>query len=54
VANRVINECMQLFGGHGYASGSGIERAWRDVRLIRIGGGTDEIMREVISRTMGL
>jgi citronellyl-CoA dehydrogenase len=54
VANRVINECMQLFGGHGYASGSGIERAWRDARLIRIGGGTDEVMREVISRTMGL
>jgi citronellyl-CoA dehydrogenase len=54
VANRVINECLQVFGGHGYAAGSGIERAWRDVRLIRIGGGTDEVMREVISRTMGL
>jgi citronellyl-CoA dehydrogenase len=54
VANHVLNECMQLFGGHGYASGSGIERAWRDARLIRIGGGTDEVMREVISRTMGL
>jgi alkylation response protein AidB-like acyl-CoA dehydrogenase len=54
VANRVVNECLQLFGGHGYASGTGIERAWRDARLIRIGGGTDEVMREVISRTMGL
>ena len=54
VANRVVNECLQVFAGHGYASGSGIERAWRDARLIRIGGGTDEVMREVISRTMGL
>ena len=53
VVNRVMNECLQVFGGAGYASGTGIERAWRDSRLLRIGGGTDEIMREVISRTMG-
>ncbi len=51
---RVINRCMQIWGGHGYAAGSGIERAWRDARVIRIGGGTDEVMREVISKTMGL
>jgi alkylation response protein AidB-like acyl-CoA dehydrogenase len=50
---RVMNECLQIFGGYGYASETGIERAWRDARLLRIGGGTDEIMREVISRTMG-
>jgi alkylation response protein AidB-like acyl-CoA dehydrogenase len=53
VVNRVMNECLQLFGGAGYAAGSGIERAWRDARLLRIGAGTDEVMREVISRTMG-
>jgi len=51
---RVMNRCMQVWGGHGYAAGSGIERAWRDSRVIRIGGGTDEVMREVISKTMGL
>ena len=38
----------------GYASETGIDRAWRDARLLRIGGGTDEIMREVIAKTMGL
>jgi citronellyl-CoA dehydrogenase len=54
VTNRVLNECLQIFGGFGYAEGSGIERAWRDARLLRIGGGTDEIMREVIAKTMGL
>jgi len=54
VVNRVMNECMQIFGGYGYATETGIDRAWRDSRLLRIGGGTDEIMREVISRTMGL
>ena len=53
VVNRVMNECLQIFGGYGFATETGVERAWRDARLLRIGGGTDEIMREVISRTMG-
>jgi alkylation response protein AidB-like acyl-CoA dehydrogenase len=52
--NRVMNECVQIFGGAGYMAGSGIERGWRDSRLLRIGGGTDEVMREIISRTAGL
>ena len=54
VVNRVMNTCLQIFGGFGYAEGSGIERAWRDTRLLRIGAGTDEVMREVISKTMGI
>jgi len=54
VVNRVMNTCMQLFGGYGYATQAGIERAWRDARLLRIGAGTDEVMREVIAKTMGL
>jgi citronellyl-CoA dehydrogenase len=54
VVNRVMNHCLQLFGGYGYATEVGIDRAWRDSRLLRIGGGTDEVMREVISRSMGL
>src|SRR5439155_7447166 len=51
---RVMNRCLQVWGGYGYATETGIERAWRDTRVLRIGGGTDEVMREVISRTMGL
>jgi alkylation response protein AidB-like acyl-CoA dehydrogenase len=54
VVNRAMNRCLQLFGGYGYATDVGIDRAWRDSRLLRIGGGTDEVMREVISRSMGL
>ena len=54
VVNRVMNECLQLFGGMGYATETGVDRAWRDARVLRIGGGTDEVMREVISKTMGL
>ena len=54
VAGEVINECMQLYGGYGYSTDLWVERAWRDSRLIRIGGGTDEVMREVISKTAGV
>ncbi len=52
--NRVMNRCLQLWGAYGYATETGIDRAWRDARVLRIGGGTDEVMREVISKTMGL
>src|SRR6266498_1257665 len=52
VVNRVMNECLQIHGGMGYSTEVWVERAWRDSRLLRIGGGTDEIMREVISKTL--
>jgi alkylation response protein AidB-like acyl-CoA dehydrogenase len=54
VACRVANEAMQVFGGAAYSMDLPIQRAWRDLRLIRIGGGTDEVMREVVSKMMGL
>ena len=54
VASRVANEAMQIFGGAAYTMDLPVQRAWRDSRLIRIGGGTDEVMREVISKLMGL
>lgn len=52
-ALNVIDECLQLHGGAGYMAGP-IERGWRDARLGPIGGGTDQIMREIIGRTLGL
>ncbi len=54
VACRVANEAMQIFGGAAYSMELPVQRAWRDSRLIRIGGGTDEIMREVIAKLGGL
>jgi alkylation response protein AidB-like acyl-CoA dehydrogenase len=54
VAWKVANDALQIFGGYGYSMESRVQRAWRDTRLIRIGGGTDEIMREVIGRIEGL
>ena len=51
---KVMDQALQLFGGYGYSMEFPIQRAWRDARLIRIGGGTDEVMREVIGRMEGL
>jgi acyl-CoA dehydrogenase len=45
---------LQIHGGYGYMREYGIERAVRDARLGPIGGGTDEIMKEIIGKTMGL
>jgi citronellyl-CoA dehydrogenase len=54
VAWMVADNALQIFGGYGYSMEAPVQRAWRDTRLIRIGGGTDEIMREVIGRIEGL
>jgi alkylation response protein AidB-like acyl-CoA dehydrogenase len=52
--NKVIDECVQLFGGYGYMWEYPVARAWADARVQRIYGGTNEIMKEVISRSLGL
>ena len=54
VSWEVSDRAMQIFGGYGYAMEFPIQRAWRDSRLIRIGGGTDEVMRDVIGKMEGL
>jgi alkylation response protein AidB-like acyl-CoA dehydrogenase len=54
VAVEVADECIQIHGGAGYMKEYGVERVWRDMRLNRIGAGTDEIMLDVIGRSYGL
>ncbi len=54
MACEVMDECLQIHGGAGYMKEYGIERAWRDMRLNRIGAGTDEVMLDVIGRSYGL
>lgn len=50
----VADEMLQVLAGWGYIADYPLERIWRDVRLMRIGGGTDEIQREIIARRIGL
>ncbi len=54
IAVEVADDCIQILGGAGYMKEYGVERGWRDLRLNRIGAGTDEIMLEVIGRSYGL
>jgi acyl-CoA dehydrogenase len=50
----VADECLQIHGGYGYMREYGIERAVRDARLGPIGGGTDEVMKEILGKQLGL
>jgi alkylation response protein AidB-like acyl-CoA dehydrogenase len=51
---RVTDRCLQLFGGYGYMVEYPIARAWADARVTRIYGGANEIMKEIVGRSMGL
>ncbi len=53
LVNRVADRCLQAHGGFGYSDEFPISRIFRDVRLITIGGGTSEIMREILSKRLG-
>jgi len=54
VSCEVADTALQIFGGSGYMTDNPVQRAWRDSRLIRIGGGTDEVMKEIIAKAYGL
>ncbi|MDF2732943.1 MAG: Long-chain-acyl-CoA dehydrogenase [Desertimonas sp.] len=51
---RVVDACVQLHGGYGYMTEYPIARAFTDARITRIYGGTTEIMKEIIGRSLGL
>ncbi|MFH1139037.1 MAG: acyl-CoA dehydrogenase family protein [Pseudomonadota bacterium] len=54
VCDKVVYDAVQIHGGYGYCREYLVERLYRDSRLFSIGGGTHEIMNEVISKQMGL
>jgi acyl-CoA dehydrogenase len=51
---RVVDRCLQLFGGFGYITESPIARLYADARVTRIYGGTSEVMKSIISKSLGL
>ena len=48
----IVDECLQLFGGYGYMKEYPISRMWTDSRVQKIYGGTNEIMKELIGRSL--
>ncbi|MBY4212549.1 acyl-CoA dehydrogenase family protein [Rhodococcus fascians] len=54
VQNDVIDACVQLHGGYGYMNEYRVARAWRDARVTKIWAGSNEIMKELIGRDLGL
>jgi acyl-CoA dehydrogenase len=53
VAQEVCDQAVQIFGGMGYMRESIVERLYRDIRILPIGGGTTEIMNEIIAKVRG-
>jgi acyl-CoA dehydrogenase len=50
--NKVVNECLQFFGGYGYMTEYPIARAYIDARIVRIAGGAAEVMKQIIARDL--
>jgi alkylation response protein AidB-like acyl-CoA dehydrogenase len=54
VQGEVLDECVQLYGGYGFMNEYRVARAWRDARVTKIWAGSNEIMKELIGRDLGL
>lgn len=54
VQNHVLDHCVQLHGGYGYMTEYRVARAWQDARVTKIWAGSNEIMKELIGRDLGL
>jgi alkylation response protein AidB-like acyl-CoA dehydrogenase len=54
VQNEILDACVQLHGGYGYMNEYRVAQAWRDARVTKIWAGSNEIMKELIGRSLGL
>jgi len=54
LAGQVIDKCLQLHGGYGYITEYPIARLYADIRVTRIYGGTSEVMKMIIAKSMGM
>jgi alkylation response protein AidB-like acyl-CoA dehydrogenase len=52
--NKILDACVQLHGGYGYMTEYEVARGWADARVTKIWAGSNEIMKEIIGRSMGL
>jgi alkylation response protein AidB-like acyl-CoA dehydrogenase len=52
--NEILDACVQLYGGYGFMNEYRVARAWRDARVTKIWAGSNEIMKEIIGRDLGL
>jgi acyl-CoA dehydrogenase len=51
---RAVDKCLQLFGGYGYMTEYPIARAYADARVTSIYGGTSEVMKTIIAKSLGI
>ena len=51
---KIVDQCLQFFGGYGYMNEYPISRAFRDIRATTIVGGSTEIMKEIVGRNLGM
>ncbi len=51
-ANHIVDECVQIYGGAGFLEETAVARHYRDARVLRIGGGTDEIQLEILAKEL--
>jgi len=54
IAQRVVERCIQLFGGDGFLEDNWVSRAYRDVRVLSLGGGTSEVMKDLLAQYLRL
>jgi acyl-CoA dehydrogenase/citronellyl-CoA dehydrogenase len=54
IASHVVDEALQIFGGYGFFEETPVAMHYRDARILRIGGGTDEVQLEILAKRMGL
>jgi citronellyl-CoA dehydrogenase len=54
LCREVTDSCLQFWGGMGFVTQTPITRATRDLRLVSIGGGADEVMMGILSKLMGM
>lgn len=54
IASHVVDEALQVFGGYGFIEETPVAMHYRDARILRIGGGTDEVQLEILAKRMAL